>query len=507
MDEKMIDVAQTGDINILYELILNDPYVLQRIDDVPFFHTPLHVAASAGHIDFMMEMINLKPSFARKLNQAGFSPMHLALQNQKTQAVLRLLRFDEGLVRVKGREGFTPLHHVVQNGNVDFLIKILEVCPEAIEDVTVRDETVFHLAVKNDRFEAFQVLVGWLIRSRHKAANRWEKELLSWADIDGNTVLHVATIRNRPQVVKVLLGRLCGDHINAKNVEGLTALDIPSQYPLDEGKVDYKESIKDMISKAGGLSGSSSSLPKTSISSFHIESLKGKVSVLQKFATIASRGKKGIPYEMRNTFLVVTVLIITATYTATLNPPKQPDTISKNSPNFHLKYDASLGSTSTGPAPSPAPSKEEDLKNLLDVSTMFWLYNTLTFWAATVLTAYLLPSRSICLFILITLSLFGTCYMLLVAVSIRTLALQYLFSLSSPGSVSYPSLSITNYCLATVLALVTLYKTSYYMLYRFVPKRRFFLLLQVVSLCIFAVILVPAILNSEFILEITEYGM
>ncbi|MFQ6646876.1 hypothetical protein Gotur_019014, partial [Gossypium turneri] len=127
MDERMKGAAQTGDINILYELILNDPYLFQRIDDVPFFHTPLHVAACAGHIDFMMEMINLKPSFARKLNQAGFSPMHLALQNQKTLAVLRLLRFDEGLVRVKGREGFTPLHHVVQNGNVDFLIKFLEV--------------------------------------------------------------------------------------------------------------------------------------------------------------------------------------------------------------------------------------------------------------------------------------------------------------------------------------------------------------------------------------------
>ncbi|XP_016717873.1 uncharacterized protein [Gossypium hirsutum] len=372
--------------------------------------------------------------------------------------------------------------------------------------MTVRDETVFHLAVKNDRFEAFQVLVGWLIRSRHKAASRWEKELLSWADIDGNTVLHVAAIRNRPQVVKVLLERLCGDHINAKNAEGLTALDIPSQYTLDEEKVDYKESIKDMISKAGGLSGSSSSLPKTSISSFHIAYLKGKVSVLQNFATIASRGKKGIPYEMRNTFLVVTVLIITATYTATLNPPKQPDTIS-NSQNFHLMYDASLGSTSTGPVPSPPPAEKEDLKNMLDVSTMFWLYNTLTFWAATVLTAYLLPSRSICLFILITLSLFGTCYMLLVAVSIRTLELQYFFSLSTPGSVSYSRLSITNYCLATVLALVTLYRTSYYMLYRSVPKRRFFLLLQVVSLCIFAAILIPAILNSEFILEITKYGI
>ncbi|KAB2010620.1 hypothetical protein ES319_D10G252600v1 [Gossypium barbadense] len=312
MDCRMIGAAQTGNINVLYELIQKDPYVLERIDHVPFLDTPLHVAASAGHVDFMMEMINLKPSFARKLNQAGFSPMHLALENNRTQAVLRLLKFDEGLVGVKGRGGLTPLHHVAQTGDVDLLIKFIEVCPEAVEDVTVRDETVFHLAVKNDMFEAFQVLVGWLIRSRHEAAQRWEKELLSWADIDGNTVLHIAAIKNSPQVVKVLLGHLRRDHINAKNLKGSTALDIQPDCPLDERQVDnYKGSVKDMIRKAGGLSGSK--LPNKSISSIHIKSLRPKMSCFQKFATMAGRGRKGIPLEMRNTFLVVTVLIITAT--------------------------------------------------------------------------------------------------------------------------------------------------------------------------------------------------
>ncbi|PPD78883.1 hypothetical protein GOBAR_DD24186 [Gossypium barbadense] len=250
MDERMIEAAHMGNINFLYELILNDPYVLQRIDDVPFFNTQLQVATSVGHIEFMMEMIKLKPTFARKLNQAGFSPMHLALQNHRTHAVLRLLRFDEGLV-----------------------------CPEAIEDMTVRDEMVFHLAVENDTFEAFQVLVGWLMRSCHESA-QWEKELLSWADIDDNTVLHIAAIRNRAGVVKVLLEHMRRDQINAKNLEGLTALDIQSQYPWNERQADR---IIDMLSKAGGLSASSSSFPNTSISSFHIESLKKKMSRSQKW--------------------------------------------------------------------------------------------------------------------------------------------------------------------------------------------------------------------------------
>ncbi|TYG51592.1 hypothetical protein ES288_D10G270600v1 [Gossypium darwinii] len=97
-------------------------------------------------------------------------------------------------IRVKGKGGLTPLHHVIRTGDADLLFKFFEVCPKGIEDVPV-----FHISVK-DKFEAFQVLVRWLIRSRHEAAQRWEKEPISWADMEGKTVLHVAAIRNRPRV-------------------------------------------------------------------------------------------------------------------------------------------------------------------------------------------------------------------------------------------------------------------------------------------------------------------
>ncbi|WRX12630.1 hypothetical protein QQP08_005117 [Theobroma cacao] len=53
-----------------------------------------------------MELMNLKPSFARKLNQRGFSPIHLALQTKQEKMVDDLLSIDEDLVRVKGREEF-----------------------------------------------------------------------------------------------------------------------------------------------------------------------------------------------------------------------------------------------------------------------------------------------------------------------------------------------------------------------------------------------------------------
>ncbi|KAK8502125.1 hypothetical protein V6N13_038631 [Hibiscus sabdariffa] len=527
MDERMREAAQTGSIDALYQLIKEDPCVLERIDNVPFLDTPLHVAACAERVDFMMEMLNLKPSFATRLNQDGSSPMHLALKSNRTQAVLRLLKFDEGLVRVKGREGLTPLHHVVQTGEVDILIKFLEACPEAIEDMTVRGETVFHLAAKNDMFDALEVLVGWLVRSRHEAAQRWEQELPSWADIEGNTVLHIAAIKNSSQMVKLLLEHNFRDHINAKNLEGLTALDMLRKL--------HGNTIEDMVRKAGGLSGSL--IPNKSISSVDIKSLRKKITCFQKVSTVLSRGRKGISNEMRSTFLVVTVLIITATYEAFLNPPDKPD--NKCSPSFPSKAEtptfpsfpsmaetpsfpsvartpsftsmartpsfASVAEpppftsvartpsfpsvaeppsfTSMAPTPSfpsvaeppsftsmaPTPSVAEPPSFpsiaptpsftsadetpteiylvLRDVYGMFWLYNTLTFWAAICLTAYLLPSRSICLFLLITLSLFGICYLLLATYYTRGLG---------------GGLKFLNYCLSTILVLFVLFRIARY---------------------------------------------
>ncbi|XVF75399.1 hypothetical protein PTKIN_Ptkin13bG0185100 [Pterospermum kingtungense] len=92
--ERMRGAAQAGNIDELYALIREDAYILDGIDQIPFFDTPLHRAAAAGHTDFAMEIMNLKPSLALKLNSDGFSPIHLTLQNGQKETVL-----DSGGVR------------------------------------------------------------------------------------------------------------------------------------------------------------------------------------------------------------------------------------------------------------------------------------------------------------------------------------------------------------------------------------------------------------------------
>ena len=128
------------------------------MDELPFVDTPLHIAASVGHIPFALEMMGLKPSFARKLNPEGYSLIHLALQNGHTKLVRQLLQVDGDLVSVKGRERITPLHYVTATGDqLDLLAKFLLLCPSSIEDVTFRNESALHIALKCDNLEAFRV--------------------------------------------------------------------------------------------------------------------------------------------------------------------------------------------------------------------------------------------------------------------------------------------------------------------------------------------------------------
>ncbi|KAL7202881.1 hypothetical protein ACSBR1_034357 [Camellia fascicularis] len=95
------------------------------IDDIPFVDTPLCTAASAGHTHFAFEMMNLKPSFTKKLNPEGLTPLDLALRNGYLITVRLLVNFVKELIHGKGREMLTPLHYVAEKGHIDLLAKFL----------------------------------------------------------------------------------------------------------------------------------------------------------------------------------------------------------------------------------------------------------------------------------------------------------------------------------------------------------------------------------------------
>lgn len=200
MDKKLKKASQVGDIDALYSLLGESSKVLESFDELSFVDNPLHIAASEGQIHFAMEIMRLKPSLARKLNQDQFSPLHLALQNGKTGMAIRLIDIDRDLVRVQGREGMTPLHHVAKEGNLEVLAVFLSACPNSFEDVTIRNETALHIALKNDNVGAFEILLRWLTEVCYVEVHQLVKKILNWRDEDGNTLLHIAASRSQSQV-------------------------------------------------------------------------------------------------------------------------------------------------------------------------------------------------------------------------------------------------------------------------------------------------------------------
>ncbi|KAF2546284.1 hypothetical protein F2Q70_00019921 [Brassica cretica] len=199
MDPRLEQAAESGSIDQLYALIEENPYILENMDAVPFVTTPLHIAAASGNTPFAKEIMNLKPSFARKLNTSGYSPLHLAVDKDKTKFVARMLWLDEGLARVKGRNGITPFLSLVSRGKAHLVAECLLTSPECIQDETVDSQNALHLAVIHDRFEVLQVLTGWIQRMSQRNADSIEYRVLNESDLNSSTPLHLAASKNDHQ--------------------------------------------------------------------------------------------------------------------------------------------------------------------------------------------------------------------------------------------------------------------------------------------------------------------
>ncbi|KAK8481230.1 hypothetical protein V6N13_016835 [Hibiscus sabdariffa] len=293
MDESLRASARMGNVSELYRLIQRDGNILKRFDEVEFVDTPLHIAAKEGCIGYAMEIMNLKPSFARKLNQHGLSPIHLAVKNGHKEMVLRFLEIDKDLARVRGKKGETPLHYICKVGNPDGVLdRFLEACPDCIRDVTTQNCNSLHIAVKNKRLDVFQVLIRMLRKKDYY------RQVMNQKDEDGNTALHIAASSNQPQVLKLLLESKADKHVT--NQDGLTALDLAHQH-------NNKESIN--IMRGSFCPRVSDKLKK------HVFDHATMTSSLFSYDT------DNISGDDRNALLVILGLLLTATYQATLSPP------------------------------------------------------------------------------------------------------------------------------------------------------------------------------------------
>ncbi|XP_059441880.1 ankyrin repeat-containing protein BDA1-like [Corylus avellana] len=415
MYQSLRDAAQEGSIDALHSLVRGDPYILDTIDKIPFVETRLHIAASAGHTQFAMEIMRLKPSLARKLNQDSFSPMHLALQNNQTQLVEWLLDVDSDIIRVPGKEGVTPFHYVAQMGNIELLTKFSKGCPKSYEDVTIRGENVLHVAMKYDNFEAF----GLNARMDSVVSSLLDTGFvdLDAENLEGDTVFDILAKVDNQRISDMLMRR-------KRPARCLTALGycliclnrlayyllFPLIVLLRQRRVDLTET-------------------------------------LEKCAVKIRRRQTVIAEEKRNSLLVVAALLITVTYQAALSPDKQPNEFNCTAPvnatgaNQYFNFTALNPINATGAnhyfscTARFNASSGEVKPNRDRAGDVFLWCNTLTFYLTNFTLFFLLPPDflGIVLFLLLVILSYGFCFStpLLSAPILRYLGLALLLPVYS----------------------------------------------------------------------------
>ncbi|KAF5936493.1 hypothetical protein HYC85_027622 [Camellia sinensis] len=246
MDKRLIGAAQTGDVEALYNLIQQDPFVLDKIDQVPFVDTPLHVAISANQTHFAKEIASLKPSFVVKLNQYGYSPIHLASMVGQAGIVKELITIDPKLRLLKGREKTTPLYWAAMAGHTDVINLLLDGMQLKLArflDKKEMERLWCSFACSKREVEDFKIIKDGLDKIRRE-------EVLNWKDKEGNTVLHLATSTKQYEIIKILLSKnpVPGTQLDV-NGNNQTALDILFQL---QRETDIKE-IEIILCQAGAV--------------------------------------------------------------------------------------------------------------------------------------------------------------------------------------------------------------------------------------------------------------
>ncbi|TYJ14691.1 hypothetical protein E1A91_A10G133600v1 [Gossypium mustelinum] len=347
MDTRLKRAARAGNVSDLYSIIERDGNVLKNLDEVEFVNTPLHIAAENGCTEFAMEILSLKPSFARKLHR-GLSPIHLAVQAGHKEMVLRFIEIDKDLVRIRGKNGETPLHYISRVGNYDGLLdKFLEACPDCIRDVTTINSTALHIATENNRLDVLQVLIRTLKKKDYC------REVVNRKDKDGNTALHIAARNNQPEMLKLLLN--CKADKYDTNQHGLTALEVAQEHNSRESITILRGCFFPVFSN------------------FNHKMEKQIIASATKASSLIFHDMDNISDQDRNALLVILGLLLTTTYQASLSPPGgvwQGD--SPSEPFHHIPIEERDSPGSIGTSVLGQPLKYY-LRSLRCVSTNHYL--------------------------------------------------------------------------------------------------------------------------------------
>ena len=208
--------------------------------------TPLHYACSKGHLDMVRMLIAEFKADVSSIDSCGWTPLHYACSKGHLDIVRILIAEFEADVNCPDSSGWTPLHYACSKGNLEMTRMLIAEFHSSITCKTtcIESSTPLQIAVTFDQERVVLALIrefGCSIYVKdnlgrsvlHCACVESNVSLVralcedispSLVDDDGNTPLHLSSLKGDSDCVQVLLQS--NAPVLVRNKSGKTPIDI-----------------------------------------------------------------------------------------------------------------------------------------------------------------------------------------------------------------------------------------------------------------------------------------
>ncbi|KAH6804714.1 hypothetical protein C2S51_032961 [Perilla frutescens var. frutescens] len=303
------EAAIHGSVQLLSQIQKENSQIFRSPEISSMPENPLHAAALLGHLEFARKLLSINPELSKSLNSNGSSALHLAAAKGNATMVKELISADSSMCGVLDGDGRSPLHLAAIKGRTSVLEELLRAEPEAATALTSGGESCLHLCVKYNRLPAMKVVLQFLERE--------DDRLVDWKDQNGNTVLHLAVAKKQIEIVKYLIDNTRIEK-EARNANGLTALDLLLQTPGDLRDLEIKQCLEQDNASRTNRKGSAAINAGVSKSIKTTPSLQAKPSTKQP--EIKHKHTDWLA-KKRSALMIVASLTATVAFQAGLSPP------------------------------------------------------------------------------------------------------------------------------------------------------------------------------------------
>ncbi|EOA23108.1 hypothetical protein CARUB_v10003901mg [Capsella rubella] len=168
-----------------------------------------HAALKSMSIGTLDVILNEYPNLMDERDEEGRTCLSFGASIGCHETVCNLLDRSTKGIFVCDDDGSYPIHVAAEQGHIKVVNEILKRCKVSKYMLNRKDQNILHIAANCGKFG--------ILREFHNSS------LANEQDVDGNTPLHLATIKWRPRAVRHLAGP---NNLFIQNNIGLAALDI-----------------------------------------------------------------------------------------------------------------------------------------------------------------------------------------------------------------------------------------------------------------------------------------